>query len=129
VPKDQPACKIDLSKLPRGVRKAVRACPVQRLTDLIFSEATRLGADQIRISAASEETVGVEFRIHDEWCKVESPPRRLLEALVAQVTMAWIWGPEAIPLVQHGKATSAELQITDINMTLSLPSVRPREDD
>jgi uncharacterized protein (TIGR02996 family) len=65
---------------------AAHGAAVARLVDLIIAEAQALHADQIRIEPRVEN-IRVLYHIGGVWTERDSPPRRLLDLIVARVRL------------------------------------------
>jgi len=122
------ACKIDKSGLPRAMYKAASLeYPIGKLALLILSEAVHQGAESIRISGSGHEKVGVEFLIDGEWRVVESPPRRLLAALVCELLMLSNGG-HGIPLVKDKRKEMAWIEVESAELSISMPDFSKESD-
>lgn len=116
-------CMIDVSRVGKPANKVVgKGSPIQKLADLILGEAVKNGADSIRIGASAEDTVTIECRVEGEWRAVDSPPRRLLEALLAHLLLAQEYGPNGLPVLSRGSASVAKLTVNDMSLTITLPT-------
>lgn len=96
---------------------------IRKLSDRILDEAVKSGADSIRMSVSSGDSIAVEFHVGEEWRSVDSPPRRLIDSLLTRLLLAQEYGQGGIPLVLERTARVASLTINDITLTISLPEV------
>jgi type II secretory ATPase GspE/PulE/Tfp pilus assembly ATPase PilB-like protein len=58
--------------------------PVARLVDLIIAEAMDWGATEVRIDPEND-CLHVSYRVGGSWVDRDSPPRRLLDLIVARI--------------------------------------------
>lgn len=113
---------VDEKRIGRAARKcAAGSSPVQRLCSLVLCEAAKSNADRIRISLSAEEKIVIEYEIASEWKPVESPPRKLLEAIVTQLLMLNEYGPGGIPIVADDSNAVASVALNEMSMTIDLP--------
>jgi uncharacterized protein (TIGR02996 family) len=59
---------------------------IARLVDLIIVEAMNLNATEIRIDS-ERECLRVRYRIRGQWVERDTPPRRLLDSIVARIRL------------------------------------------
>lgn len=113
---------VDEKRIGRAAKKcAVGSSPVQRLCSLVLCEAPRNDAERIRISLSPEEKIVIEYEIAGEWKPVDSPPRKLLEAMVTQLLMLNEYGPGGIPVVADDPDAVAKVAFSEMSLTIDLP--------
>jgi hypothetical protein len=116
-------CKIDASRVAAPGNHVVGTPSlIQRFSDLLLSEAVRHGADSIRIFLSPEDRIVIEYHVDGQWRAVDSPPRHVLEPLLAHLLIAQEYGQNGIPLVTDKATAAARLEIKSAALTISVPN-------